>query len=299
VSEARVHGTSKNDVHFHEVGAVDAIVDIVGFAIGYTMLDIECSYVSAVPIGSGFVTAAHGTLAVPGPAVLYLLQHAGAATISSEHKFECLTPTGAAILCEVASQWGVPPSFDRITGVGYGAGSKDPAGWPNACRLVLGDATGGSSTQFKNECVAVVETNLDDLSPQALSYAVEQLFAAGALDVVVLPAVMKKGRSGHLVQVLSRVADRFKMEAVLLAQTTSLGARSYLAQRVSADRQWVEVQLSAGEVVRLKIGRDLSGRIINVQPEFEDCAAYATAHGVALKEVMAEVMSLYRQQSKS
>lgn len=295
VAEAKVHGTSKDNVHFHEVGAVDAIVDIVGFSIGYVMLGIERSYVSAVPIGSGFVKAAHGTLAVPGPAVLYLLTKAGASTLSTEHSFECLTPTGAAILAEVAHRWGAPPSFNKISAVGYGAGTKDPLGWPNACRLVLGAGSEGSS-RYRTECVAIIETNVDDLSPQAISYAVNKLFAAGALDVVVLPAVMKKGRSGHLIQVISTVAERSNMEELLLAETTAIGARSCLVQRVVAEREWVEIVLKNGDVVRVKVSRDKTGEIVNALPEFDDCEKYATTHGVPLKDVFAEVVTKYRQE---
>jgi uncharacterized protein (TIGR00299 family) protein len=300
VAEGKVHGKSKDEVHFHEVGAVDAIIDIVGFAIGYTMLGIEQSYVSAVPIGSGFIKSAHGTLPVPGPAVLYLLNEAGAATQSvPQPPFECLTPTGAAILAEVAVRWGTPPSFEKITSVGYGAGTRDPAGWPNACRSVLGEARAEGSPRFTREPVAIVEANIDDLSPQALAYAVDRLLAAGALDVVVLPAVMKKGRSGHLIQVIGKVADRIQIEELLLAQTTSIGCRSHIAERAVADRQWQEVKMEGGEIVRVKVAKDLSGTIINAQPEFDDCARYATARGVPLKEVLAEAMARYRQQATS
>lgn len=297
VAEGKVHGRSKDQVHFHEVGAVDAIVDIVGFAIGYTMLAIEQSFVSAVPIGSGFIKSAHGTLPVPGPAVLYLLSEAGAATQSTQPPFECLTPTGAAILCEVATRWGAAPAFQKIIGVGYGAGTKDPSGWPNACRAVIGEAVDVGSSRFAREAVSVVEANVDDLSPQALAYAVARLFDAGALDVLVLPAVMKKGRSGHLIQVLCSVSDRFRLEEVLFAETTSIGCRSYIAERAVASREWHDVHMEGGEVLRIKVAKDITGTTINAQPEYEDCAGYATAHGVPLKTVFSEVLARYRQET--
>ncbi len=294
-AEARVHGVPVSKVHFHEVGAVDAIVDIVGFAIGYHLLEIEASYVSAVPLGSGTVKTEHGLLAIPGPAVLNLLSDAKAPIRKAEINFECLTPTGAAILCTIADEWGTPPAMAGIIATGYGAGTKNPESWPNSVRLILADKkdSAASSVRFPHENIAVIEANLDDSSPQAIAFAVERLFEAGALDVAVLPAVMKKGRSGHLLSVLCKPDDQVRLQELILAETSTLGARTYTASRMLANREWKDIALSAGGSVRIKIARDLAGRIINAQPEYEDCAAYATAHKVPLKQVVAEAIAKF------
>jgi hypothetical protein len=293
VAEAQVHGVTPSAVHFHEVGAVDAIVDIVGFAIGYDLLGIEASYVSPLPLGSGTVSSEHGLFPVPGPAVLNLLKQSAAPTVSSVIDFECLTPTGAAILTTIAAGWGQAPAYREITATGYGAGARDCQSWPNVVRVVLGqsDIVAGESA-FDTEFVAVLEANVDDMNPQALSYAVERLLDAGALDVLVLPAVMKKGRSGHMLSVVCKVEDDVRLKEVILSETSTLGVRSHQCTRLVARREWQAVQLARG-TVRIKVARDRSGRITNAQPEFEDCAAYATRHGVPLKDVLTEALAVF------
>lgn len=297
-AEAKVHGKPVEAVHFHEVGAVDAIVDIVGFAIAYDLLRIERSYASAVPLGAGTVSTEHGLLPVPGPAVLNLLAGAQAPTRSSPIDYECLTPTGAAILASVVDVWGAAPAMGKIYGIGYGAGSKDDRRWPNAVRVMLGELAGEEQesirpSRFRSEDIAVIEANLDDFSPQALSYAVDRLFEAGALDVAVIPAVMKKGRSGQIMSVLCRPDETGRFEELILSETSTIGVRAHRATRLLAARRWQPVVLSRGDSVRIKLAVDESGNLVNAQPEYEDCAAYATKYGVPLKLVLNEAISLF------
>ena len=299
-AEAKVHGVPVEHIHFHEVGAIDAIVDIVGFAIAYQMLGIEKSYVTPLPVGAGLVKTRHGLFPVPGPAVVTLLANAGIPVATSTIQHECLTPTGAAILCAVAAQSGGMPAM-RITSAGYGAGTLDPSGFPNVCRVVIGETTTAdlnsqfekalTPANFESEVIAVLEANLDDSSPQLLSFAMEQLFQAGALDVTVTPVVMKKSRSGHVLSVICAPGDRAKLEEIVLRQTSTLGVRSHLCQRLVAAREWQQVNLGNGDSVRVKLGRDRQGNIVNAQPEYDDCAAYATKYGLPLKQVIAEALA--------
>ncbi len=300
-AEAAVHGVPAAAVHFHEVGAVDAIVDIVGFAIGYEMLEIEASFGSALPVGSGVVQTEHGLFPVPGPAVLNLLASAGVPVRSSEIDYECLTPTGAAILTTVVRSWGSPPALRRVNGIGYGAGTRDPAGWPNVVRVVLGEPScdHGQSPRFESERAVVVEANLDDFSPQALAYAVERLWSAGALDVTVQPAVMKKGRAGQILSVICKPGDVLRIQELILSETSTIGTRSYEVGRLIADRRWQEVTLSRGGRVRIKVALDRQGNVVNAAPEFDDCAAYASEHQLPVKEVIAEAVARFRDGSAS
>jgi uncharacterized protein (TIGR00299 family) protein len=296
-AESRVHGVSPDEVHFHEVGAVDAIVDIVGFSIGYGLLGIEKSFASAVAIGSGKVKSQHGLFPAPGPATLYLLEDAGARIAPSRIDFECLTPTGAAILCEVVSEWGAQPAMSKLLGTGYGAGTKDPAGWPNVCRVVIAEQSGKGTEEkprFASDTVCVLEANIDDSNPQILAFATEQLFAAGALDVSIVPTMMKKGRSGHLFTVVCQADSRSAMESIILEQTSTIGVRWYHANRTIARREMKAIRLDDGTTIRLKIAMDNEGKTINIQPEYDDCAAYAAQHNVPLKDVMELALSRFR-----
>lgn len=302
-AEGQVHGVDPEQVHFHEVGAVDAIVDIVGFAIAYDLLGIEKSFVSAVPLGNGLVETAHGLLPVPGPAVVNLLTEAGAPTVALPVDYECLTPTGAAILSEIACLWGRQPAFARISQTGAGAGTRESHRWPNVCRVMIGELALDSpdphvSRRFQTETVAQVEANLDDFSPQALSFVSERLFEAGALDVAVLPAVMKKGRSGHVLSVLCNICDRVKIQELILRETSSIGCRWFVCERLVASREWQEVELSFKERVRIKVARDLEGAVMNAQPEYDDCAAYASRHKVPIKDVIVEAMTKFLKLSE-
>lgn len=292
-AEAKVHGLDIEEVHFHEVGAIDAIVDIVGFAIAYTLLEIDEARVSALPLGGGLIEMEHGKLPAPGPAVLNLLSQAACPIAESDINFECLTPTGAAILTTIANSWGTMPSMDRMLCSGHGAGSKNTPGWPNACRVVVGEAKVKSAAEqrFDTDMVTVLEANLDDCSPQVIAYAAEKLLQHGALDVAVIPAVMKKGRSGHLINVLCHCEDAERLIAIMMTETSTLGVRQHLSRRSIANRQWQEVDLSAGQSVRVKLAYDQSGLALNAQPEFDDCARYATNNGVPLKEVSLQALA--------
>lgn len=293
-AEASVHGVDLDQVHFHEVGSVDAIVDMVGFAIAFDMMQIECTAVSAVPLGSGYVKTAHGVLPVPAPAVLNMLTASPLPVAPVQLEYECLTPTGAAILCELNQGQSTIPAFRRIEKVGYGAGSKNPPGVPNICRVVLGYTEASAQVQqarFRTENIAIIETNIDDMTPQAISAFVDLCFEHGSLDVNVTPCVMKKGRSGHLLTVLCKPEDQVAMRELMLLHTSALGARSYEAVRSVAEREIETVALSEELAVRIKIGRDLQGKIINVQPEFDDCVELAKANDVPLKDAYRMVLA--------
>lgn len=300
-AEGLVHGVSPNEVHFHEVGAVDAIVDIVGFAIAYDLMGIEQSYVSAVPLGAGQVRTAHGLFPIPAPAVVRLLQEAQTKTSNLHIQYECLTPTGAAILCEIASFWGTTPSFQKIQGSGFGAGSKDPANMPNVCRVLIGvkDHTNlESQSSFSEETIVQLEANIDDLSPQILAYTADMLYANGALDVSFIAALMKKGRPGNIVSVICQPNDKLKLQEIILRQTSSLGVRAQTLTRIISERVWQKIELE-GQSIRIKIARDHQGNTLNAQPEFEDCAAYARSSGKPLKDVMNEATASYLLQNKT
>ncbi|PWU00738.1 MAG: nickel pincer cofactor biosynthesis protein LarC [Candidatus Melainabacteria bacterium] len=293
-AEGKVHGIPAEQVHFHEIGAIDSIVDIIGFAIGYTMLGIEKSSVSALPLGSGTVKTEHGLLPVPGPAVLELLKEAGAPINQFQCNAECLTPTGAAILTEIAANWGEVPAFDVLAGIGYGAGDRDPGDFPNVCRLLVG-VTSAESRRFMTETISVLETNLDDLTPQILAFTSGELLKQGALDAFVTPCTMKKGRSGHLLTVICQPKDSLRLQEEILLKTSSLGVRGHESRRLIAQREWQSVQLNGGEPIRIKIAKDLQGNLIHAHPEYEDCAAYAAHSGLNLEEVFRQALAKYRK----
>lgn len=298
-AEANVHGLPLEQVHFHEVGAVDAIVDIVGFAVAYDLLKIEKCFVSPLPLGSGTVKTAHGLLPVPGPAVTYLLGSAQAPIKSANFQHECLTPTGAAILTAIACGWGAAPDLDHLISTGYGAGDFNPSQFPNVCRLIIGESSTHTlsplrddwQSGFTAETIVVLETNLDDFTPQALSFTAEQLFKLGALDVFITPCLMKKGRSGHQLTVLSYPLEGARLEEYILRQTTTLGVRKYLAERTILLRKWQEVSMPDGHLIRVKVAFDRGGNIVHSQPEYEDCAAYALSLGLPIQEVFNQVIT--------
>jgi uncharacterized protein (TIGR00299 family) protein len=294
-AEAKVHGVKLEDVHFHEVGSIDSIVDIVGFAIGYDLLRIEKSFVSPLPLGGGTVKTAHGLFPVPGPAVVELISKASVPIAPSDFQYECLTPTGAAILTTIASGFGNNANIQSLESTGTGGGTFNPKDHPNVCRIMIGEGVdnllNGEGERFATETILVLEANIDDCSPQALAYAQEQLFAAGALDVFVVPALMKKNRSGHLLTVLCKSPEANKLKEIILCQTTTIGVRSYFAERTYAERKFEEVTLAKGGRVRVKIAFDKFGKVINIQPEYEDCASYASAHNLPLKDVISEAQS--------
>ncbi|HNB20854.1 MAG TPA: nickel pincer cofactor biosynthesis protein LarC [Candidatus Melainabacteria bacterium] len=298
-AEAKVHGVTPDQVHFHEVGAVDAIVDIVGFAIAYDLMNIERSIVSPLPVGAGTISSMHGQFPVPGPATLELLREARAPLSRTHIDYECLTPTGAAILTTIAEGFGSQPELCAIDFIGYGAGSLNPAGHPNVCRIVVGQSVSGKggekdriSSRYRSEFISVVECNFDDLSPQVIAYTSDKLLAEGALDVFVTPCTMKKGRPGHQLSVLCKMEDEMRVKEILLSETSTLGVRSGVTERLFAERETRRIDLksdgSDAQSVRVKVGKDLDGNVINVQPEFEDCASVARSTGLPLKEVLSK-----------
>jgi pyridinium-3,5-bisthiocarboxylic acid mononucleotide nickel chelatase len=282
-AEARVHGTALEDVHFHEVGAVDSIVDVVGAAIGLRALGVERLYASSLPLGGGTVRTRHGLLPLPAPATLELLAEIGAPTRPAPAETgELVTPTGAAILAELAT-FEQPPLRARRIGYGFGAREirvpPDGSAWPNALRLWLGDPVGGGPLHDE---VVLIETNLDDASPELLGYAMERLFEAGALDVYFTPIQMKKNRPGTLLGVVAPPARAHALAEVVLAETTSLGVRLRPAARLIAERDVATVETELG-AVRVKLKR-LGGRTV-AAPEYEDCARLARERGVPLAVV--------------
>jgi pyridinium-3,5-bisthiocarboxylic acid mononucleotide nickel chelatase len=274
-AEAAVHGLRLEDVHFHEVGAVDALVDVVGVAWAVSALEIERCYASPLPTGSGRVQSRHGTLPVPAPATLGLLSEVRAPLRPVQIEAELVTPTGAALLAELATFEQPPMRVERV-GVGYGTRTLP---WPNLLRVWLGRPL---EVEQQLEPVVLVEANLDSMTPEHLGFAMERLFAAGALDVTFAPLQMKKNRPGTLLSALARPEDATRVAQAMLLDTTTLGVRLVNASRIVTERHVETVQTPYG-AVRLKI-KHLGERRIPA-PEFEDCAARAREHRVPIAEV--------------
>jgi hypothetical protein len=293
-AEAAVHGIPPNQVHFHEVGATDAIVDIVGTCLGLDWLDIDEFYFSAMPTGGGTVKAAHGRLAVPTPAVMKLWEMHKVPVYSNGIDRELCTPTGTAIACTLAEGFGPPPPM-QIQAIGLGAGSRILS-IPNILRLWIGKKAellitdselpiADSQLPATNslETIAVLETQIDDLSPQAIAYIFDALFAVGAVDVFTQPIVMKKSRLGVLLSVICHPEFQSACETVIFRETTTLGIRRSTQQRTVLHREIQTVQTEYGEV-RIKVART-GETIANVQPEYEDCAQIARFNSISWREV--------------
>jgi uncharacterized protein (TIGR00299 family) protein len=282
-AEGAVHGIPPNEVHFHEVGATDAIVDIVGTCLGLDWLDIQEFYFSAMPTGGGTVKAAHGKLAVPTPAVMRLWETHRVPVYSNGIDRELCTPTGTAIACTLATGFGPPPPM-QIQAIGLGAGSRNLA-IPNILRLWIGEKSfvGKENLTNDREAICVLETQIDDLSPQAIGYVFDALFAAGALDVFTAPIVMKKSRLGVLLTAICHPEFQDACEAVIFRETTTLGIRRSTQERTILHREIQKVQTEYGEV-QIKVAK--SGQTIaNVQPEYEDCASIARVKNISWREV--------------
>lgn len=286
-AEAKVHQMPVEKVHFHEVGAVDALVDIVGTCIGLEWLQVDQVICSPHPIGGGWVDAAHGQMAVPVPAVIHLWEEARVPVFSNGIDSELVTPTGAALAVTLASSFGPCPAM-RISRVGSGAGTRDlPI--PNVLRLWLGESAGADLT----ETIAVLETQIDDLNPQVIAYAFESLMEAGALDVFTQPITMKQNRPATLVTVICP-PDRVQVcEGILFTETTTLGIRRSMQQRTILDRKYDQVETLYGEIT-IKIASRY-GQIVNAQPEFRDCIAKARQFNVPVQTVWLEAQSAWRQ----
>jgi uncharacterized protein (TIGR00299 family) protein len=286
-AEARVHDVPLEKIHFHEVGAVDAIVDIVGACIGFHALGIEKFACSALNVGGGTAKMAHGILPVPAPATANLLQNKP--TYSNGVQKELVTPTGAAIVATLCDSFGPQPAMS-VSAIGYGAGTADLEGQPNVVRIMVGDEAW--ATGFDEE-IAVIEANLDDMNPQIYGYFLEKGLAAGALDVYTTPVQMKKNRPGTLLTVLCKPQDTNSLMTLIFAETTTFGVRTYRAQRRVLPRDWVSVATDFGDV-RIKVSR-VDGRILHVAPEFEDCKKLAAEKDVPLQRVIAEAIRSYEK----
>jgi len=277
-AEAKVHGIGVNEVHFHEVGAVDSIVDIVGSVYALHLLGVQAVYASALPFSRGRVKTLHGDLPVPAPATMELL--CGVPTYPLDIEVELVTPTGAALLKALANEFGMPPPFTPRK-VGYGAGKRDLP-FPNVLRVIVGDMP--DNVALERERLVVVETNLDDMTGEMAGFAMERLLTAGVRDVWVVPAQMKKNRPAI---VLSVLCDHEKLPTVfqiLLRETTTLGARVQEVERLCLPREIWEVTTPYG-TVKVKVAK-LGDEIVNIAPEYEDCRRLALERGVPLKEVM-------------
>ncbi|MGD0058300.1 MAG: nickel pincer cofactor biosynthesis protein LarC [Verrucomicrobiia bacterium] len=282
-AEANIHGISLGKVHFHEIGAVDSIVDIVGACIAVEALGVNEIQASPPRLGSGFVETAHGRFPVPAPATLELLK--GIPVQSSSDPVELVTPTGAALLAEFCAKFGPMPAMS-IEKIGYGAGSRDLDKAPNVLRAVLGQSAGDNRRYTEADTVAVIETNIDDMNPQLFGDVMEQVLAAGALDVFLTPVQMKKNRPGTLLTVLCERNSVDALAELLLTHTTSFGVRVHEAQRRKLAREMVTVKTKFGDI-EVKIGR-LGGKIVQRSPEFDSCQQAAARCSVGVKDVYNE-----------
>src|SRR5215470_4882050 len=290
-AEAAVHDVPIEKIHFHEVGAVDAIVDIVGACIGFEAIGIEQFACSPLNVGGGTAKMAHGALPVPAPATARLLL--GKPTYSNGVQKELVTPTGAAIVATLCNSFGPQPPMS-VAAIGYGAGATDLEGQPNVLRLMVGEVL-EKPIAANTETIRVLEANLDDMNPQIYGYFLEKALAAGALDVFATPVQMKKNRPGMLVTVLCRPEDEAQFQEMLFAETTTLGVRSYTAERRVLARQWDTAHTRFGDV-RIKVAR-LNGHIRQASPEFEDCRKLAEAQNVPLHHVMEEAIQAWSAKS--
>jgi hypothetical protein len=280
-AEARTHGVPIEKVHFHEVGAVDSICDIAGACLGFHLLGVEKIYSTPVNTGSGTVETEHGTLPVPAPATARLLE--GKPTYARGPEAELTTPTGAAIAAALAARFGAPPAM-TVEATGFGAGSKEFQENANVLRVLVGRATAAEEATS----IVVIEANIDDANPQVVGYAMDRLLESGALDVTLHPVMMKKQRPGTLVQVLAKPEDQENLIAVLFAETTTLGVRSYGAERRVEERHHVTVETPYG-TVRIKVASGGAWA-----PEYDDCARLARETGQPLKQILAEAGFAYQ-----
>jgi len=294
-AEAEIHTTSIAQVHFHEVGAVDAMVDIVCAAVGAESLAVDEWVCSPLNVGGGTVKCAHGTLPVPAPATLKLLRNAP--VYSSDPQVELVTPTGAAIVKTLSTRFAPFPAM-KIDKAGYGAGTRDFPEHPNLLRITIGETEPTHRANTSNESITVLEANLDDLSPQVLAYAMERLLAEGALDVFSVPVQMKKSRPGALLTVLAKMEDANRLTKTIFAETTTLGVRRREEQRQTLSRRWETVNTTWGPV-RIKIA-NMNGSVSNYAPEYEDCRTLAETQHVPLRTVMQEAIQQYlRREQKA
>jgi uncharacterized protein (TIGR00299 family) protein len=289
-SEAKIHNVDIEKIHFHEVGAVDAIVDVVAASAGIHALKIDKWFCSPLNVGGGIVDCAHGRFPVPAPATADLLR--GLPTYSANIEKELVTPTGAALIRALSPAFGQQPAM-RVEHIGYGAGSRNPKGFPNVLRLSIGESAEAAKD---TDTVTILETAIDDLSPQILAYVTEAALQQGALDVMCTAVQMKKGRLGTLITILTDDAHAPSLERLLLRETSTLGIRIHQERRSCLDRTHATVTTPFGDI-RIKVGsRD--GEVFNAAPEFEDCRAAAARHNVAIKAVQQAAQSAYLATSR-
>jgi len=282
-AEASAHGVEPDAVHFHEVGALDAIADIVGVAAASVSLGLDRVVVSTIALGGGRqVRGQHGGIPVPGPAVLHLLSEAEAPVVGGTAPYEMTTPTGAALLATLADEFGMIPPM-RITGTGVGAGGRDPAEVPNIVRVVVGETTERPATEL------VYETNVDDLDPRLWPQTLARLLEAGAADAWLTPILMKKGRPAHTLSVLVSSVNADAVRRVILTETTAIGLREFPISKHAADREFTSVEVD-GQRISIKIAR-YNGQIVNVQPEYDDVATAAAELKQPLKTVLARAIA--------
>jgi len=287
-AEAAVHNKEPNHIHFHEVGALDSIVDIVSASIGILALGAEKIYCSALSVGGGTVKCAHGLMPVPAPATAELLK--GVPITGGPEQAELLTPTGAAILTTIVDQFRPLPSM-KIESLGYGAGSSQFDDFPNVLRLILGQTTTEKSANADTVCL--LETNIDDISGELLGFVTENLFEHGALDVFTTPTYMKKNRPAVQMSVICKIEDALRLEQLLFEQGLTFGIRRQILQRSKLARDFVAVRTEFGQI-RIKTG-SLNGRIVNAKPEFSDCLSSAKKHNVPVKAVLEAAIAAYEK----
>jgi pyridinium-3,5-bisthiocarboxylic acid mononucleotide nickel chelatase len=285
-AEAKVHRSTPEEVHFHEVGAVDSIIDIVGAAWGFDRLGVDRVLVSTLPMGTGFVRSQHGVIPVPAPATTELLS--GFPMRLNDGSSEMVTPTGAAILHTLALPAPAALIFD-VEGVGYGAGTKDFSDRPNVLRLMLGH----EPAAVTGDEVVEIAANIDDLNPQIYDHLSDRLFAAGARDVTLTPTIMKKGRPGVVLSVLADPALRDQLAEIIFAETTTIGVRFHPMARLKLDRRVIEVQTSYG-TIRVKVSGGGS-QPATIAPEYEDCRRVAAERKIPLKLVIEEAAAAARR----
>jgi uncharacterized protein (TIGR00299 family) protein len=282
VAEGKIHGQTAEEVHFHEVGAVDSIVDIVGACVALEFFGRPRVLASRVIDGTGWVDCAHGRFPIPAPATLEILAARGVAFSQCEEPHELITPTGAALLAEFVELFGPMENFapERI---GFGVGTRENKTRPNVVRAILGQSAAASAHDWQSDTVAVLETNLDDANPEWLGHFLEQAMAAGALDVCLIPAFMKKNRPGLLLTLLCAAVEADKFSELILRHTSAFGVRRTVAERRKLRREFHAVATSYGEVT-VKIGK-LDGQIVQTAPEYESCRKLAEAKSVPVKTV--------------
>jgi hypothetical protein len=295
-AEGRLHNLPPSEVHFHEVGAVDAVVDIVGACVGLELLEISDLVCSPLNVGGGRVEAAHGSLPVPAPATAELLKDLP--IYSSGVEGELVTPTGAALVSTLASGFGPLPPM-KVSRIGYGAGETDYPGQSNLARLFVGDrveAVEGRPGAPGEELISIIEANVDDMSPQLYGHFLEQALAAGALDVTCTATQMKKNRPGLTISILCEPERGDTLSRLLFTETTTIGVRIHEARRIVLERELVTVETPYGAVT-VKVARH-EGKVANVAPEFENCQRLAAEKSVPLKQVMAAAQAAYLEQGE-